>query len=376
MEIKNKELWVNKILPMLYLFSVAAVCTYLVIRARSWVMLFTDRDPVLLLVLLAVGYFAICCIGGKKYLVAKTKVFTYIYGVATFLFIYLSMSVITADLVQLILFAAIKDENLRTEIFEAAGWICAAFVVICAVIGIIGTRRLKIITHKINIEGMNGKCRMVLLSDLHIGFYVGAQHIRKTVDKVNALHPDCVVIAGDIINAGNTRECPEIDKAAAELAKLSSKLGAFAVTGNHDPDSGDADFVQFLQDADITLLDDEVYKTDRFALIGRKTCTQQRKELCTLKEQCGNLPIVVIDHDPLGARQACRENADLVLCGHTHKGQVFPLGLFCRLLYSKGEFWGLSKKGKTNIMVSAGTGYFSMPMRIGSSCEINCLELS
>ncbi len=63
----------------------------------------------------------------------------------------------------------------------------------------------------------------------------------------------------------------------------------------------------------------------------------------------------------------------LVLSGHTHGGQIFPLGLFVRL--DQPYLRGLSKVGETHVYVSRGAGYWGSPMRIGSLPEIALLEL-
>lgn len=63
-----------------------------------------------------------------------------------------------------------------------------------------------------------------------------------------------------------------------------------------------------------------------------------------------------------------------MLCGHTHKGQFFPATFFTRLAYGKKDFYGFAKREETQSIVSAGTGYFQMPMRIGSNSEIVLIE--
>ena len=53
---------------------------------------------------------------------------------------------------------------------------------------------------------------------------------------------------------------------------------------------------------------------------------------------------------------------------------MFPLNLFVRFLYKKDETWGMAKVGNTTSVVSAGAGFFSMPMRVGSDSEVVLLD--
>ena len=86
-------------------------------------------------------------------------------------------------------------------------------------------------------------------------------------------------------------------------------------------------------------------------------------------------PVVVLDHDPQGIREAETVQADLVLCGHTHRGQFFPMNLFTKLSLEKGFYYGYTRRGKTQAVISAGTGFHQMPIRIGSDSEIVDLHL-
>ena len=90
---------------------------------------------------------------------------------------------------------------------------------------------------------------------------------------------------------------------------------------------------------------------------------------------------MVLDHDPNGITEAAACDADLVLAGHTHRGQFFPLSLLTQSSYEKGYFYGLAQTANeltghiTTSIVSSGAGYFQTPIRIGTDSEIVCVEL-
>lgn len=91
--------------------------------------------------------------------------------------------------------------------------------------------------------------------------------------------------------------------------------------------------------------------------------------------------LLVLDHDPNGITEAAACDADLVLAGHTHRGQFFPTSLVTQFSYEKGYFYGLAQTVNeltghiTASIVSSGAGYFQTPIRIGTDSEIVCVDL-
>lgn len=81
-------------------------------------------------------------------------------------------------------------------------------------------------------------------------------------------------------------------------------------------------------------------------------------------------PKIVIDHNPMGIGEGVDQGANLVLCGYTHKGQFFQATLFTRLAYGKRGFYGHTTTEHTHSIVSVGSGYFQIPIRIGTNSEI------
>ena len=136
---------------------------------------------------------------------------------------------------------------------------------------------------------------------------------------------------------------------------------------------------KFFKEARIEFLVDERRETEDFVLIGRddSTTNPDREALDKLLQRGQEYkPKIVLDHNPTGIKDAVEQDVDLVLCGHTHKGQFFPADLFTKLAYGKQGFYGYFKEGKTQSVVTSGAGYFQMPMRIGSNSEIVVLHVS
>jgi predicted MPP superfamily phosphohydrolase len=171
----------------------------------------------------------------------------------------------------------------------------------------------------------------------------------------------------------------------------------YACLGNHDVDGmsfsavasgagGSYDRIQeFLKDANIILLDDASMALmpntqDTIYVIGRKEpypvgmAEVPRKTIEELMREVNPQdPVIVLDHRPDEIAETIAAGADLVLSGHTHKGQVFPGNILLRLFnkYTYGEY---RIDGGTGI-VTSGIGTWGPPYRIASDCEIVRLRL-
>ena len=238
MEQTNKLNWIKKVTPLLYSLSLAGICLYIALRCRSWANLLLPWETGFVFFPLAAVYYLSNQLLCKKYLVAENRALTYWVSVATFVVIYLSMSILCADLLQWLLHFFLTDAA-RQTLFILCGFACLAFTLFFACYGYYKTTKIVTVQYPLASEKLARPLRIVQLSDLHIGFFVGEQHIRKTVEAVNRLQPDMVVISGDMINAANTLECPEIEAVERLLAQLHSVKGTYAVVGNHDPEVSD-----------------------------------------------------------------------------------------------------------------------------------------
>lgn len=246
--------------------------------------------------------------------------------------------------------------------------------------GFIHARNLKIKEYKVPIEGENPKenIKIVLLSDIHVGPYVTLKQLHKIVETVNKLHADIILMVGDTFDQDAFYRC-NLEAVKKELQSLCPKDSIYAVLGNHDPASNCEDIRTFFNKANIKLLIDEYTKTEDFWIIGRDDIlgNPNRKSLHGLiMEAKATKPLIVLDHNPVGIDDAIAEDVDLVLCGHTHKGQFFPATFFTKLAYGERGFYGYHKTNRTQSIVSAGAGYFQLPMRLGTNSEIVLLNIT
>lgn len=221
------------------------------------------------------------------------------------------------------------------------------------------------------LEGLHA----VMLADTHIGTAVGEDELRQIVEQVNALQPDVVFLCGDLYDEGTTDA--QKRAASALFGRIRSRYGTFAVTGNHEYSSHRLNAaLEQLQAAGIRLLSDETVIVDKqFCVAGRldaKSHSRQPLEQVLAGADDG-LPLILLDHRPQYREAEQSARVDLLLSGHTHNGQVFPLDLFDFLLPSL--FYGYYQQGAMQAVVTSGAGTWGIPLRLGSTCEIVDLHI-
>ena len=238
-------------------------------------------------------------------------------------------------------------------------------------------KHLKIHLHKP--AGVMNRINIVLASDLHLGTLVNRGRLEAIVATVNALHPDLVLLAGDVFDE-DISALQEQDMAGA-LARLKARLGVFAVPGNHEYYSGVDRALGYLRGAGITVLRDSVALVKgMFYVAGRDDRTLEqfggkRKALAELLQGVDpSLPLILMDHQPFHLEEAQQAGVDLQVSGHTHHGQLIPFNWITRAVYELS--WGYLRKGNTHYYVSCGVGTWGPPVRIGSRPEIVQIELN
>ena len=207
--------------------------------------------------------------------------------------------------------------------------------------------------------------RIVMLSDLHIGYHNSRSELARWVDIVNAEKPDFILIAGDIID-GSMRPVVE-ERMAEEFRRLEAPV--YACLGNHEFYSGLPEARQFYRDAGIRLLIDETAVIDScITVIGRDDRTNmRRKPVRELVPSLRETFTIVLDHQPYNLDRTEQAGVDFQLSGHTHRGQVWPISWITDRVYECS--WGSHQRGSTRYYISSGIGLWGGKFRIGTQSE-------
>lgn len=214
-------------------------------------------------------------------------------------------------------------------------------------------------------EKVTSPTRIVMISDLHLGYHNRRAELHRWVDMINAEKPHVVLIAGDIID-GSIRPLRE-ERMDEEFHRI--KASVFACLGNHEYYSGEPEALQFYKDAGIELLQDSVVELADLCIIGRDDRTNKhRKSLGALMKQAHPSDFcILLDHQPYYLEQAEKHHIDFQFSGHTHHGQVWPISWITESIYECA--YGAYKKGETNYYISSGLGIWGGKFRIGTCSE-------
>ena len=207
--------------------------------------------------------------------------------------------------------------------------------------------------------------KLVLMSDLHLGYHNPRAEFAKWVDRVNQEKPDMVLIAGDIIDI-SVRPLLE-EGVAEEFRRLEAPV--YACLGNHEYYSGEPKAQQFIADAGIQLLRDSAMTVHGIRLIGRDDRTNpSRKSLAALHSGGDrNRYTILLDHQPYHLEEAEQAGVDFQFSGHTHYGQVWPISWITDAIYECA--FGSHQRGRTRYYVSSGIGIWGGKFRIGTRSE-------
>ncbi len=207
--------------------------------------------------------------------------------------------------------------------------------------------------------------RIVMLSDLHLGYHNPRKELARWVDLINAENPDVVLIAGDVIDM-SMRPLVE-ENMAEEMRRLEAPV--YACLGNHEYYSSEPLAEQFYRDARIQLLRDTCLVVGDLCIMGRDDRTNLRRrnidELARMADHTKYT--ILLDHQPYHLEEAEQAGIDFQLSGHTHRGQVWPISWITDALYECS--FGAHQRGKTRYYISSGIGIWGGKFRIGTRSE-------
>ena len=212
---------------------------------------------------------------------------------------------------------------------------------------------------------------LVMLSDLHISRSVSPAKIKAIVDKTNALKPDIILLAGDIVDD----DVHVIQDTTALLANLTAKQGVYFVSGNHEFYIGYKPAMRAMEQIGLISVENKKIAIEsNFYVSGVSDIptTMRLGGHPKAKEVLSNIPksafTVFMSHSPTPLDLPY----DLQVSGHTHGGQIFPFHIFS-WLGNHHLLAGLYPKDR--IYVSRGSGQWGPQMRFLAPSEITVIHL-
>ncbi len=220
---------------------------------------------------------------------------------------------------------------------------------------------------------------VAFLSDLHHGPFVGLDYIRHAIDWTNSSRPDLVLLGGDYVSASPRYFAPVCEA----MGRLRAPMGRFATLGNHDVRESGPVCRSELARVGLELLDNRGVHLrrggDRLLIAGVADLWTEEPDVArALGEARDGDAAIVVSHNPDYAEYAPDPRVSLMICGHTHGGQVVMPGVGAIVLPSRfGRKYagGLVQAPAHPVFVGRGVGTSGPPVRFYCRPEIVLLTL-
>lgn len=176
--------------------------------------------------------------------------------------------------------------------------------------------------------------RVAHISDLHASGLIPISYLEEAFRRTLAMQPDLICITGDFVTTDNDFEAPKYE---AALQMLSAKVPTYAVMGNHDGGTWAARsgwfstnkyIRQLVARGGVQVLHNDAVRTEIdgvplwLAGVGDWWSDELQAGPAFVKIVNDGAPVIVLNHNPDGKEDCNLRPWDLMLCGHTHGGQV------------------------------------------------------
>jgi predicted MPP superfamily phosphohydrolase len=223
------------------------------------------------------------------------------------------------------------------------------------------------------------------LSDIHMKDM--GPMANKIIDILKSEKPDLIFITGDLISFEGSYQ-----PVMSFLQQLHPPYGTYGVLGNAEYSNENGSCILCHEERSKRLRREQswIFLRDSFSsfkingkilnIIGVDDPVQKRSHLKKALEGVNpNYPSVLLAHSPEIFEEASSSGIDLLLCGHTHGGQIFLTRYLRKILPLEAslEFIeGFYQKGKMLMYVNRGIGASFIPFRFGVKPEITFFKFS
>lgn len=279
-------------------------------------------------------------------------------------FYFLLISTVISVLAYALLPISFHDAHILTIVLDSLAIIIGIYSLINT--NIIRTTKLTLLLP--NLPEFWKNKNLVFLTDLHLGPVNGAAFTRRVAKKVIALKPEAVIVGGDIFDG------PPLDALAAlePFKKVLPPLGKYFVTGNHEEYGNTKGFLKAISECGIIVLENNSVDLSGINFVGVDYMSTDKadkfKNVLNDISLPGDKPNILLKHVPDNLKLAEAHGFNASLSGHTHDGQLYPLGYLAR--WSYGYNYGLKFINKMQVFVSSGVGTWGPPGRFGTKAEI------
>jgi predicted MPP superfamily phosphohydrolase len=227
-------------------------------------------------------------------------------------------------------------------------------------------------------EGFHG-VRIAFLTDLHRGQLISNEYVDQAVERANSLQADLILLGGDYVDY----DADLIVSVMERLGRLKAPLGVYAVLGNRDIRANRMlSSLELKRHGILEITNRGVWiesHGSRIYLAGFDDVTIGHPDIpAGLSGATTDATILALTHNPFLVDSIVDPRVKLILCGHTHGGQI-NLPVLGRPFIPQGcERYpiGLIQSPNAKVFVSAGIGVTYAPIRFRCPPEVSLLSLA
>lgn len=230
--------------------------------------------------------------------------------------------------------------------------------------------------------------RIVLIADSHYGTASIDDSLSSLCQQVNTENADLILLLGDIVDENSRQQ--DMESVFSRMSRLKSNYGTYFIYGNHDRQLlkketdrayTQSELVNTIQQNGISILKDaSVIINNDILLVGREDYSMSDRQ-----ENIGSLLadnhtdnyVIVMDHKPQDYQHCKDQGVNLLVSGHTHNGQVWPMNWILQCISDNDLFYGIEESTDSDFkaIVTSGIGGWALPIRNSSPAEYVVIDI-
>ena len=223
------------------------------------------------------------------------------------------------------------------------------------------------------------------ISDPHLGPCMSVARLQRICQRAVDASPDLILLTGDYLTMDGNGSPGALAEALAPLKQASGRV--LACLGNHDHEAPEEVASAMEAIGACLLVDDSAVVQTAVGpvqVVGADFSWRDRDErlsdLCRNHPRIGGMFRLLLLHDPSMINNLPPGQADLILSGHTHGGQVglVSLGLpltMVSVLFRGVPDHGFWARGHERLYVHRATGHYGFLIRLGVPAEEGLLRV-
>ena len=224
--------------------------------------------------------------------------------------------------------------------------------------------------------------RILYISDSHYGYIFKKEDLDKVKSRFDSVDADIVILGGDIVDESTSKK--DMEYIFSVLGDIKNTSGIYYVYGNHDRQSyslnplySNKDLEQAIINNGINIVKDNYIEINEdIILFGREDYSFRRKSIGEYSYGIDkNRYLIMADHQPKDYQENISNGIDLIVSGHTHAGQIFPVEWFIKLFKTSDMSYGHKNIDGMDAVVSSGLVGWGYPIRTSKHSEYVIIDV-